>query len=393
MIQRIILFFLPLFFWSCQPEPELSGVVNMPEDSDWARRVYLIQPENLEDVSASFRGKVVDSSEISADGRFAFVFLPQMEEGTLFQLAIQKKGERFLNRLNTEDPAKANYHPIICHGGQRMEISADAAFFQSSFSIRNPNSANLALLQLTDIRRKAHKIYMEKISHGEQEASFLLEEEAAYLEYQQAVMAFAENTGFLLPALQAVRWVSPEGDYERVPEFLVSQCLKWEPEYPKHSWVQELCEMADPANLPLLSGVPMPNFALPMLSGDTTDLYELLGEKLTLVDLWASWCAPCRRENRNVLIPLWEAQQEMGFQILGYALEASRKPWEKAIEKDGISMWPHASHLQGDEAPFMESLRIQTIPANFLLDAEGRVLAKNLHGETLTKFVEDYLQK
>jgi thiol-disulfide isomerase/thioredoxin len=131
-----------------------------------------------------------------------------------------------------------------------------------------------------------------------------------------------------------------------------------------------------------------------MLAGDTLRLQQLLPKgKLTILDLWASWCAPCRRENREVLVPLWDKYHSMGLEIVGYALDASVGAWKKAIATDGASRWPHASHLRGDDAPLMELLRIQTIPANFLLDVEGKVVAKNLHGEELVKFVQKYLEK
>ncbi|MCO6480785.1 MAG: redoxin domain-containing protein, partial [Phaeodactylibacter sp.] len=222
-------------------------------------------------------------------------------------------------------------------------------------------------------------------------AEQLLEEEKARRGFQQALMDFAQNTDHLLPALMAVRWVSPENDYERIPEFLVSQCQKWQGQHPEHPWVVQLCDKTSREQLPVLKGDQLPDYLLPMLSGDTVALSQLLGRRLTLFDLWASWCAPCRRENRDVLTPLWDKYHERGFQIIGYALDGSEKAWKAAIEKDGAYRWRHASHLQGDDAPLMEALRLQTIPANFILDAEGKVLAKNLHGEELVEFVQAFM--
>ncbi|MFQ5448324.1 MAG: hypothetical protein ACE5FF_15470, partial [Saprospiraceae bacterium] len=75
-----------------------------------------------------------------------------------------------------------------------------------------------------------------------------------------------------------------------------------------------------------------------------------------------------------------------------YALDASRGAWVSAIEKDGAGRWPHSSGLRGDDAPLFRVLRLNTIPANFLLDADGKVVAKNLHGEELMEFVAGYFK-
>ena len=184
-----------------------------------------------------------------------------------------------------------------------------------------------------------------------------------------------------------------EGDYERVPEFIVAQAERWQQEAPVHPWVAQLAAKGDRKSLPVLVGDVLPDSPLPMLSGDTVAMKTLLGKRLTLLDFWASWCAPCRKENRNSLVPLWEKHHGAGFQIVGYALDGSQGTWATAIEKDGVGRWPHASHLQGDDAPLFKELRMTSIPANFLLDQNGKVLAKNLHGEELMKWVEAYFSR
>ena len=92
------------------------------------------------------------------------------------------------------------------------------------------------------------------------------------------------------------------------------------------------------------------------------------------------------------LVPLWEKYHQDGFEIVGYSLDASQKAWKRAIEKDGAYRWLHASHLQGDDAPLLDVLRIRTIPANYLLDAKGEILGKNLHGNKLNQFVAMYMK-
>ena len=115
--------------------------------------------------------------------------------------------------------------------------------------------------------------------------------------FQQAIMQFAKETPYWLPSLTAIRWVSVDGNYERVPEFIVSQAERWTAKMPDNAWVKQLNQKADRQSLPVLVGDQIPNYTLPMLSGDTLPLRQLLGKRLTVLDLWASWCAPCRKEN------------------------------------------------------------------------------------------------
>jgi thiol-disulfide isomerase/thioredoxin len=138
-------------------------------------------------------------------------------------------------------------------------------------------------------------------------------------------------------------------------------------------------------------GDQFPNALLPMASGDTLNVHVLLGSRLTILDVWASWCMPCRGENKEVLSPLWAQYKESGLKIVGYSIDSNPNAWKAAITKDN-AVWPHASHLSGDATPLLETLRITTIPANFMLDATGKVVAKNLHGADLQAFVAAYLK-
>lgn len=281
--------------------------------------------------------------------------------------------------------------PIIWQEGEQISISANAKTFQQSFSLENPSDTNKSLLKLRDIKLKAYRKYLQNKHWDVEQGSQLLDKEKALLNYQNQLMIFAKETNQFLPAMVALRWVSPSNDYERIPEFLFNQCNKWQSGDNDNPWVEELCAMSEESNLPILIGATFPEAQLPLLSGDVISLNETLGGKLTIIDLWASWCAPCRKENRDIMVPLWNEYNKKGLQIIGYGLESDKEAWKAAIIKDGVQSWPQASHLQGDDTPFLRALRIQTIPANFILDADGNVLKKNLHGEDLMNFVQDYL--
>ncbi len=385
--------FTVLFFQSCSEEPWLSGKLDMSESEAWKPIVYLVQPQKLNEVAQSFVGLVLDSAKVGANGHFQFDALPEFQEPVLLEIVVQKKGEKYPNRLINENPETDNYFPFVYGEGANMVVNAEVSNFQSSLTIEKPSIANEAMLELRDKRMVAFKNLKSQTKEHEKDEDLLALEKSLHV-YQELLINFSNSTSELLPGLMALRWASPEGDYERIAELVHAQSTKWSELYPEHLWVKELVAMADKRNLPILTGDVITNLQFPMKSGEKVSLQAILKDKkLVLLDVWASWCAPCRLENRNILVPLWEKYNSQNFQIVAYGLESSEKAWDNAIEKDGAYRWLHASHLQGDQNPFMEKLRLKTIPANFLLNQEGRVLAKNLHGQDLIHFVNDYMSK
>ena len=387
-VTSLILITLTLI--ACHSPAYISGRLEGIEKKDI--KIYLIEPETLQEVAASYLGKVIDSAVVNPDGSFEFHNLPKTKDPVLLELAIQPTGKA-PNYLQTDNPNKSNYMPILWQIGEPLRISAKMDEFQKSFSIESPSEINKDLLNLRDINEKAYQTYLAGKYWQLEDGSQLLEKEHAILQYQTELIKFADSTPFFIPALVALRWVSPENDYERVPEFLVSQCNKWKQKQPENPWVKQLCKKSDPFNLPVLVGDEFPNLKLNMITKDTLSLKDLLGKKLTIIDLWASWCAPCRVENRDVLVPIWDEYHDQGLQIVAYGLESDASTWSAAAERDGANRWYHASDLQGDDAPFLKKIRVRTIPANFILNDKGVVMAKNVHGEALMDLVKNYMKK
>jgi len=381
---------MTLSLMACQPPAFISGKIEGPLKND--TKIYLIEPQTLRDVAASFFGKVIDTAVVNADGSFEFINMPKTNGPVLLELALELSGKA-PGFLQTDNPESSNYMPVIWQPGESLRITAHADAFQKSFSIEQASENNKALSELRDINRKAYQTNIAGKQWNVEEGSQLMEKEHEVLQYQTKLIEFAKSTTCLLPALVALRWVSPENDYERVPEFLVSLCDKWKKLQPNHPWVKQLCEKSNPSNLPVLVGDVFPDFMLPMLTKDTLSLKGQLGAKLTIIDLWASWCAPCRKENREILVPMWNEYHDKGLQIIAYALESDESVWKEAAAHDGANRWLQASDLKGDDAPFLKKIRVQTIPANFILDDKGIVVAKNLHGKALTDLVESYMKE
>lgn len=377
----------------CRELDRISGHIDYPGDHSWKRKVYLIDPVNFDGIAASYLGKVIDSSLVNDQGAFSFRTLPEMAGERILLLSVQKQAETYMNKLENDSLEESNYFPLVFRPDAKVVVKAKADQFQKSFEVLNPSVENQALMQLRDVRFQAYDRYLSGNHDVSRETSDLLEVQKAFDRYQEALIQFADTTGYLFSALTAIRWASPDANYERIPEFIFRQCEKWSVSHRGHPFVDQLCHHARRENLPLMLGDTLPDFPLPMLTGDTVSVQKLLGRRLTILDLWASWCLPCRRENREYLVPIWDTYHRDGLQIVGYALDASYPVWEKAIKKDGADRWLHASHLNGDDAPFLQALNIVTIPANFIVDERGVVIAKNLHGQDLIEFIKDYQLK
>lgn len=147
-------------------------------------------------------------------------------------------------------------------------------------------------------------------------------------------------------------------------------------------------------NKQLLKGAEVgnqaPDFSGPTPDGDTLSLKDAMG-KITLIDFWASWCRPCRVENPNV-VRVHNQYKDKGFNIISVSLDRpnQRAQWLKAIEDDKMD-WYHVSNLKYWDDPIAREYGVRSIPATFIIDENGKIVAKNLRGPALGQKVAELL--
>lgn len=136
--------------------------------------------------------------------------------------------------------------------------------------------------------------------------------------------------------------------------------------------------------------VPAPELSLPDHKGDIIRLTDFAG-KVVLVDFWASWCGPCRVANKG-LVKLYSQFATKGLVILGVSLDESIDAWQKAIRKDGLK-WVQVIDLKAWDSPVAAAWDVNAIPANFLIDREGKIVAHHLAGKELEAVIARELEK
>ncbi len=218
------------------------------------------------------------------------------------------------------------------------------------------------------------------------------ENDQKYKELNAFIKNYSDSTKSVPVALFAARLLliaDAEVDY------LETFSAKMSKRYPNNEFVAEFRQKVKEKTAAMQiettgagAGTTAPEFTLPSLDGKQVALSSLKG-KFVLIDFWASWCPPCRAENPNV-VAAYKKYKDRNFTILGVSLDNDRDKWKQAVAKDGLA-WTQVSDLKGWDSETAAKYGVQSIPANFLLDPSGKIIATNLRGTELDRVLNSKL--
>ncbi len=172
--------------------------------------------------------------------------------------------------------------------------------------------------------------------------------------------------------------------YRLTPEQLIEYTAYLDPALSQTPYVVVLKDLVGVLGTVSI-GKAAPNFTSTDQNGKQVSLAQHRG-KYILLDFWAAWCGPCRRENPNV-VSAYQKYHAKGFDVVGVSLDKSKADWLKAIKDDNLT-WTHVSDLKfWDSAP-AKLYGVRAIPSNVLIDPNGIIIGRNLRGEELQKTLE-----
>jgi len=212
---------------------------------------------------------------------------------------------------------------------------------------------------------------------------FLSKVDSGLKEYTKVAVQFANRNNDLAGfyAMSTLDPVVAEAE-------IITYSEKIKDEYPNNRYVTQFKEQADKLKT-LAIGQPAPTFDSFTPDNKTVKLADYKG-KYTLVDFWASWCMPCRKENPH-LVKMYNQYKDRGFTILGVSLDNNPGSWMRAIKDDQLT-WTQVSDLQAWSSDLVTKYKLKSIPASFLLDKNGNIIAKNLRGKELELFLSKLFQ-
>ena len=372
MKNRIVLYCsfaaLSVLLFSCKNKSAftISGTITNPGS---IKKIYLFQAD-------STGLSMVDSTSLSEDGKFQF-----------------KRSSSYANLYDIRTGNTAVFD-VIAKNGDDITFSTNLADTAHKYTISGSDDSEKIkeFNQITNVYNKQiavltdqYRAEAQKIGH---ESDSLIKVYRPLIEQQlnkqsAAILDFANTNQSSLAGFFAVTGLDPNKYEQQLVAYADAVQSKglFKDNPAVKRFVRNMMEVK-----PVSVGHKAPDFATTGLDGKEVKLSDYKG-KYVLVDFWASWCAPCRQENPNV-VKQYGIYKSKGLNILGISLDVDKAKWQEAINQDKLT-WNHGSDLKNFDGPTEKLYHIQAIPSNFIIDPQGNIIAKNVTGTDL----EDFLNK
>src|SRR6187401_3680089 len=330
-----------------------------------------------------------DSSSIAVDGKFSISL--NAPKDAVYNLLLQNDVSQFVTLIN-----------------DAPKISVEADFtkrtdFYTVTGSKASKSIQEYLSKISGMQRDRFNIYFQidsiKRNNGDSTLAANLNKQEKQISndektFTQQTVQQATNSSLALFILSTYQGMARDPNF-RVNGFtdeevvgLLNDVLTKFPERTDIAGIRNSVE----AGIPKLKwvGKQAPEISLPDTEGKTVKLSSFRG-KYVLVDFWASWCGPCRRENPNV-VQAYNQFKNKNFTVLGVSLDrpGQKENWIKAIKDDNLT-WTHVSDLKFWQSEVVPVYQVGSIPFNVLFDPDGKVVAENLRGNALEKKLQEVL--